>query len=233
VARELDAALETASPAYRGANDDFARASRVIGAVDEGAEMARPSTRASDNVARFGAMTPDEQAAARSGYGDRQMARVEAQAGPFTNRARPFTSAKSTMERGALALDPGLLDRRIGRENTMFETSRQALGGSQTADNLADAAESAGYDSNAIVNLITGNFGTGARQILQAVTGAARGQNEETRRIITRALMSQNPGEVLAKASQTVKSDATRRAIVDALAAASGQRTGYLISQNP
>jgi hypothetical protein len=233
VVRELDGALETASSAYRGANDEFATASRVIGAVDEGAEMARPSTRAADNVGRFGAMTPDEQAAARVGYGDRQLARAEAQAGPFTNRARPFTSAKSAAERGAMALDPGLLDRRLGRENTMFETARQALGGSQTADNLADAAESAGYDANAIVNLLTGNFGTGARQILQAIVQTARGQNEETRRIIAQALMSRNPAEVLARTSQTAGSDATRRAIVDALAAASGQRVGYLMSQNP
>jgi hypothetical protein len=233
VSRELDGALEGASPDYRAANDGFATSSRVIEAVDEGAEMARPSTRAADNLARFGAMTADEQAAARVGYGDRQMARVEAQAGPLTNRARPFTSAGSEAERRGMAINPDLLGRRIDRENVMFDTTRQALGGSQTADNLADAAESAGYDSNAIVNLLTGNFGTGARQILQAVGHGARGHNEETRQIIARALLSREPGQALARAAERTNSDATRRAIVEALAAASGQRVGHLMSQNP
>ena len=32
-----------------------------------------------------------------------------------------------------------LLQRRLGREMTMFETRNAALGGSKTADNLADA----------------------------------------------------------------------------------------------
>jgi hypothetical protein len=132
-----------------------------------------------------------------------------------------------------MALNPDLLGRRLDRENTMFETTRQALGGSQTADNIADTAESAGYDASAIVNLLTGNFGTGARQLLQAAGQAVRGQNDETRKIIAQALLSREPGKVLAQAMQTTDSDATRRAIVDALAVASGQKTGYLISQNP
>jgi cytochrome c1 len=233
VMRELDGSLEQSSGGYRAANDEFARASRVIEAVDEGATMARPSTRATDNASRFGQMTPDEQAAARVGYGDQQLARVEAAAGPGTNRARPFTSSKSAAERNAMALNPDLLGRRLDRENTMFETTRQALGGSQTADNIADTAESAGYDASAIVNLLTGNFGTGARQLLQAAGQAVRGQNDETRKIIAQALLSREPGKVLAQAMQTTDSDATRRAIVDALAVASGQKTGYLISQNP
>lgn len=233
VQQQLDGALEASSAPYRAANDDFARASKVMDAVDEGAEMARPSNRAADNVARFGAMTPEQQAAARLGYGDALMGRTEAQAGPWTNRARPFTSAKSEAERGAMALNPDLLGRRVDRENTMFETARQALGGSQTADNLADAAESAGFDASAIVNLLTGNFGTGARQLLQAAGQTMRGQNEETRQIIARALLSRDPADVLANAAQTTNSDQTRRAIVDALGIASGQKAGYFISQNP
>lgn len=233
VQRELDGALEQASGGYRAANDDFARASRVIDAVDEGAEMARPGARAVDTTGRFQRMSPDQKAAARVGYGDRQLAKVEGAAGPFTNRARPFTSEKARQEMGSLALDPDRLGRRIDRENVMFDTYRQALGGSQTADNLADAAESSGYDASAIVNLLTGNFGTGARQLLQAAGHAIRGQNEETRQIIARALLSRDPGSVLAQAAQQTRSDATRKAIVDALAIASGQKVGHFISQNP
>lgn len=231
--RELDGALENASAGYRTANDEFARASRVIGAVDEGAEMARPGARATDNTARFSGMTPDEQDAARVGYGDRQLARVEAAAGQGTNKARPFTSTKSAAEREVMALDPALLGRRLDRENVMHETFTQALGGSRTADNIADAAESAGYDASAIVNLLSGNFGTGARQLLTSVAQAAKGQNEETRQIIARALMSRDPTTVINKALGQSKSDATRRALIDALATAAGQRGGYFMSQNP
>jgi hypothetical protein len=178
-------------------------------------------------------MTPDERVAARVGYGDRQLSKIESAAGPGTNKARPFTSEKSATERNAMALDPERLDRRIGRENTMFETSRQALGGSQTADNLADAAESSGFDANALVNILSGRVVTGVSQIATALKQAAKGQNEETRQIIARALLSRDPGKALTAAVKTTKSDETRRAVTNALITAAGQNTGYFINQNP
>ena len=231
VATELDAALENASTGYRKANDEFARASRVIDAVDEGSDMASPRRRASDTTARFASMTPDQQAAARIGYGDRQLAGIEAAAGPYTNRARPFTSNKSMQERAAMALDPERLERRIQRENVMFETRRQAIGGSQTADNLADNAS--GVDASAVVNILSGNFGAGLRQVLTAASQMTKGQNKETRQIIARALMARDPQAVLTEATKRTNSDQTRRAIVDALLSAAGQKAGYLASQNP
>ena len=62
---------------------------------------------------------------------------MERNAAPSTNKAKPLMSPKVAAERQAMALDPALLDRRLARENTMWETQKQALQASRTADELA------------------------------------------------------------------------------------------------
>jgi len=211
----LDKALETASPRYRTANDDFARASRVIEAVDEGAAMARPGARASDTTKRFSQMTPNEKNAARAGYGDRLLARIEAAAGENANRARPLTSTKAKTEAEAMAIDPGMFARRMGRENVMHETMSRALGGSRTADNLEDIADLDGYDG-VLSSLLTGNWRRAAMQGLQGASNTALGIDPGTRQIIARALMSNNTDSFKKAVNQSKSSD-QRRAVVDAL----------------
>lgn len=49
---ELDGALEASSQGYRTANDNFAKASRTIDAVDEGAAATSGRLRSEDNLAR-------------------------------------------------------------------------------------------------------------------------------------------------------------------------------------
>jgi hypothetical protein len=53
------------------------------------------------------------------------------------------------------------LQRQIGRENTMFQTRNQAMGGSKTVDNLNDDAAMAVSPEviGVLRNVVSGNFG--------------------------------------------------------------------------
>lgn len=215
----LDAALEGSSDMYRTANDGFRSASKVIDAVDEGAMMATRG-RAADNVPRFGAMAAAEQGAARTGYGDRLLEQLEKMTAPTANRAKPLLSPKRAMEADAMATDPRLYFDRLGRENTMWETQNRALGGSRTADNLADQGAMNGISGEvmqagkAAANL---QFGDMVQKVAGALGPILKGQNEPTRMLIAQALMSSNAGQVLAPAiAQATKSAGVRR-ILEAL----------------
>ena len=215
----LDAALEGSSDMYRTANDGFRSASKVIDAVDEGALMATRG-RAADNVPRFGAMAAPEQGAARTGYGDRLLMQLEAMKATTANRAKMVSSPKLDAEAAAMATDPRLYTDRLGREKTMWETQNKALGGSRTADNLADQGAMDGISGEvmqagkAAANL---QFGDMVQKVAGALGPILKGQNEPTRMLIAQALMSSNAGQVLAPAiAQATKSAGVRR-ILEAL----------------
>lgn len=193
----LDAALENASSGYRAANDGYRTASAVIGSVDQGAAAARPSVRAEDTIPRYQGLTPDQQAAFRTGYADPLLARVEASP-PGVNAARAFTTPKLQSELGAMATDPALFSRRIGRENTMFATQNAVLGGSKTADNLADMADAASFDYGPLASVMQGRFGEAAAKLGMKVVDAGRGVNTATREEIARMLLSKDPKKALA-----------------------------------
>lgn len=209
----IDDALAAASPEYRKAMQDYAEASRAIDAFGEGAQMARPGARAADTTRRFDQMNPAEQAAARAGYGDRQLARVEAASGG-TNRARPLTSPKSMEEARRIANDPGLLDRRIGREMEMFETRNTAIGGSPTAAKMEDVKDIEGYDVGLLPALLRRDYAGLAGQAAQRFGNVVTGMNDATRRKIADAMLS-NDVEALRAAVAQVEDGRARRMIAD------------------
>lgn len=213
----LDEALEASSDGYRTANDEFARASRVIEAVDEGAAMAAPNVRATDSTTRFRAMTPDQQGAARIGYGDRALAKIEANASPTANAAKPFNSTKVRTEAKDIALKPDLFADRITRENTMWETQNRALQGSRTADNLQDIAD-IGPMANvgrALRAAITLRPGEAMSNLGAALAPMVTGQSQQTRKLIAEMLMAKDPAKVLAKASAAKKVSETTRGLLE------------------
>lgn len=217
LASELDAALEGSSDMYRTANDGFRSASKVIGAVDEGSMMAARG-RAADTVPAFQAMNADMQGAARIGYGDRLLQQLEANASPTANKAKPLIqSQKRAAEAEAMALQPELYTNRLGRENTMWETQNKALGGSRTADNLADQSAVDGLASGALgaVRNSRGLVDMGAN-LLSALGPLAKGQNEATRKLIAQALMS-GDGSVLAPVLRQASTSEAKRRAVEAL----------------
>jgi hypothetical protein len=187
----LDNALEGSSNAYRKANDTFAKQSRVMEAVDTGKGAASGRVRAQDSIPQFKALGADEQAAFRTGYSDPMIAKVQSTGGALTNKVRPIMTDKTGLEFPAFAA-PGKSDqlgRRLAREKTMFETGNAALGGSKTADNLADSAEIAGFDPSMIRNALTGNWKQMAIQGITKSANAIQGRNSATRDLIAKALL--------------------------------------------
>lgn len=212
---ELDSALEAASSGYRAANDGYRSASRVIDAVDTGAGMAARG-RAADNVPAFNAMTAAEQDAARVGYGDLLLNRLEAVTAPTANRAKPLLSTKRKVEADAITIDPALYRNRLNRENEMWETQNRALGGSRTTDNDADVAAMEGLAGGTLDvgrSALNVQFGDAIAKIGAMLGPIARGQTDQTRMLIAQILMSSDPQAALAPVlRQQMISDAKRRA---------------------
>lgn len=233
LAKELDAALEASSDMYRTANDEFRAASKVIGSVDEGSMMATRG-RAADNVPKFGAMEAAEQNAARTGYGDRLLEQLEKISDPTSNRAKPLQSPKRVAEADAMTIDPRLYAERLGRENTMWETQNRALGGSRTADNLADQSAMEGLAGGALAAARSGanfQFGDMVARIAGALGPIARGQNEPTRMLIAQALMSGNPSQALAPVLQQAMKSANVRRILEAMLRQPLRESGEALGQ--
>lgn len=196
VKRRVDEALSEASPAYRQANDTFAQRSGVIDAVDTGRAATSGRQRSSDTIADFATMSPDQQAAFRAGYADPLIARIEAaSASPTTNKARMLNTPKFREEFQQFA-EPGQaqqLGRRVGREQRMFETLNQAVGGSRTADNIADFDDIANFDPAILTNLFKGNWKTAALSAVTKAMNEGKGLPPRVIERVGRGLMETDP----------------------------------------
>lgn len=223
----LDDALASASDPYAAARDQFRRESQAINAIDQGTAASSSRTRAADNIDQFNALTQEQQQPFRVGYVDPLIARTEAASmSPTTNKARALITGKTEQEFPAFAA-PGrgdVMGERIAREQRMFETANQALGGSRTADNLADAADVMGFDPTMIGiigNAATGNVRTAALQALQRGANALQGRNQGTRDMIARMLMQGDPTRARAELADAVRKGQTltraQQEIVNAL----------------
>lgn len=224
VYRKLDDALEKSSDMYRQANDAARAGRQNVAAVGEGAKMTRPNQRAVDTTKKFSEMTPEEQAAARVGYGDTLIGKIEASTSPTANKAKILQSPKRDAEAAIMALDPDKYGRRLSRENEMWEVQNRALGGSRTADNLQDIEGLGGLAGGAMDagrSLINLNPGDAIGKIVRALGPVAKGQNAETRALIAKALMSDDPLVALAGAVKGGKRSRAVDAIIAALARSS------------
>ncbi len=228
----LDSALERASPAYRQANDAFRAQSRTIDAVETGRAAASSRTRAADSIQTFRGMQPGEQSAFRAGYVDPVIARVEASANSATtNRARPLLTDKTAQEFAAIA-EPrraAQMGRRIGREQQMFETANAALGGSKTADNLADAAEMTRFDPGVMMNLFRGRPVAAALDAIGRVANEAQGMSPRVIEQIASVLIETNPQaarQLLTQGARNAAQNDVRRAIAAIMIGNAGGATG-------
>lgn len=228
----LDRALESASPTYRGANDAYRAQSATIDAVDAGGHAASGRTRAADTIRTFQGMEPGEQNAFRAGYVDPYIAKVESSAmSPTTNKARPLISEKTDQEFPALAIPQRAdrMGRRIAREQQMFETSNAAMGGSKTADNLADASEMSNVDPSIMANLWAGRPVKAALDMAGRLMKEAQGQPASVIAEIGRSLLTTNPQAaraLLTGGARTAAQDDLRRAIASMVLGQGGGATG-------
>jgi len=201
----LDRQMEQASQGFRQANRNFAQASRNIEAIEQGRTAARRG-RPEDTIPAFQALTPEGQQGFRAGYIDPLIEQV-AGAPVGVNKARQFTSEAFGREAGVMAPGAQRMGRQLERENVMAETRQQALGGSRTADNLADA-EAMGVDPTMIGHALRGDV---MGLLRAAMAGAARGVTGNTpavRRAVAELLLARNvpQGEFQRLLDRTVQS---------------------------
>ena len=183
---QLDTAMNAASDGYRAANARFAQQSRNIEAVGQGRDAAMRG-RTEDVIPRFQGLTPEGQQAFRAGYVDPLIAQTQG-AAFGVNKARPLINDAFQAESNAMAPGAGLMQRRIGRENTMFETRNAAMGGSKTADNLADQG-ALSVDPTLVGNILSGNWMGAARSILQSGSNALTGNTPQVRQELANILL--------------------------------------------
>lgn len=212
----LDEALEASSGGYRAANDSFRKASRIIDQIDAGAAATRPRARTGNVQAAYANLTPEQQAAFRVGYSDPVLARIEG-AAPGVNKARPLLDDASQAELGMMARDRQELLDFLRREDDMFRTGQAAMGGSMTADNMADQTDIASQGASILGNLLSGRIGAAASQGAQAALNAAQGRNTATRDLIARLLMSGDVDAALAPALAAQAKGVNQSAILEAL----------------
>jgi hypothetical protein len=205
--RDLDASMEAASPGYRAANANFAQASRNIEAIDQGRTAALRG-RPEDTIPAFQGLTREGQQAFRTGYADPLIEQAQG-AAYGVNKARPFTSDAFRDEAAALAPGNDMMQRRLGREMTMFETRNQALGGSRTADNLADA-NAMGVNPTLVGQVLSGNWGGAMRTALAAGQNALTGNTAQVRQAVADILL-QRGSSMSPAALQRMVDEATRR----------------------
>lgn len=197
VRAELDTALENASAGYKDANAAFRMKSREIDAVDTGSQAAARG-RPEDTMAAFAGLTPEGQQAFRSGYADRLMGDV--QSAPWgSNKARPLINDATGMEFPAFAAKgkADQLGNRIAREQRMFETNNAALGGSKTADNLADQADMGSFDPGIAGALLRGDWKGATVQGIMRGLNEARGMPPRVIEQVAKALMTTRPDAAL------------------------------------
>lgn len=184
--RELDSALENSSAGFRDANRNFAQRSRNIEAVGQGRDAAMRG-RTEDIIPQYQGLTQEGQQAFRSGYVDPLIAQTQG-AAFGVNKARPLINDAFQAESNVMAPGAGLMQRRLGRENTMFETRNAAMGGSKTADNLADQS-ALSVDPTLVGNILSGNWMGAARSILQSGSNALTGNTPQVRQELANILL--------------------------------------------
>jgi hypothetical protein len=179
----LDKALETASKPYAKARDTYRTFSEAKDAIPMG-KTASSRGRPEDTLDEFGRLKPHQQAGYRTGYGASLIEKVQKDPAG-TNSVRRLTADKYAAEIPALAKSRDaaeLTTRRLGRESTMFETRRQATGGSGTAENLADM-DAMALDPTIWGNIAAGNFtaglGAAGRRFLTTLSGYTPAVREE------------------------------------------------------
>jgi len=221
----LDEALEGSSAGYRLANDTYRQQSGVIDAVDMGSQAGGSRLRADDTIPQFNKLDGPQKEAFRVGYSDPLIKKLElanAQSST-TNKAKGLLSGKAGKEIPEFVAPnkTGLFGKRIDNEQTMFETANAALGGSKTADNLADAAELKGLDVGLISSLLRGDLKGVAIQAGANGANIATGASAKTREMIADALLQTDPvlirQGIIRAIQQSTNSRAVNQAIVRAV----------------
>lgn len=204
VLKSIDDSMESASDGYKAARNQFRADSRVINSVADGVKITQPRVRHKDANRLFAAALPDEQQSLRTGAADNLLKKIE-NARPGVNKAAQFETDKLDNVLGKLSSDNGKFARNIGREQTMFDTRHNALGGSQTAGRTNADLDFDGV-INGTVDAVTGNHVGLARRGVQALGRGLSGETKAVRNRLADSLMQTNPDVVMRELATAVRS---------------------------
>jgi hypothetical protein len=230
VVRQIDAAMENASAGHLAANRGFAQASRDIEAIQTGRQAATRG-RSEDTIPAFQALTPEGQGAFRSGYVDPLIANTQG-AAFGANKARPLLNDAFSAEANAMAPGNPLMQRRLGREQTMFETRNQALGNSKTAENLADA-DAMGALPALVGQVISGNMAGAARSVIAAGSNIVSGNTPAVRAAVAEILLQRGANVTPAALDRMVGDTIRKIQDVQRLAMNGGRVVAGAVAQAP
>lgn len=215
----LDEVLAKTSSNYSAARDAYRVAQQKIEALDLGKTLGARAGRPEDAIRQFEAI-PDVEArvAFRRGYVDPAIKDVQ-NAAFGTDKSRPFTSDATRQEFNAFAT-PGRADqlqRQIGREQTMFETRHQALGGSKTVDNINDH-DAMSVDPHLVGQILSGNWHGAVRSVLTAGHNLRTGNTPEVRRDVANILLQSGASVSPARLRQMVNDTVARIQFINNIA---------------
>ena len=216
----LLAEIDAINPAYREARAAYRGPMEVKDAVQVGRDMATRG-RAADTVPGFRALPAAEQQGVRIGYADKVREQLER-----TGNIPPILREK--VPKGVAELEemslyqgprqpgrPDQLRQFLTREEEMQRTSKAALGGSSTAENLADiAAGPGGSQVLGLAGAVASGSPTGiARSALEIAQRYGRGENEAQRNAITRILLENEPDAMRKIADRLARAEERRRGV--------------------
>jgi len=212
--------MDALNPYYAMARALYRGPMEVKDAVRTGQDMATRG-RYADNLDTFRAMTDAEKQGARIGYADKAVQPLE-RSGNFPAQLRE-KALKGSNELNELSLyqgprqpgQPDQLRQCLNREESMIKGSHAALGGSSTAENIADAAAGPGGAQvfGLASSVASGNPMHAATSIMDFIKTAAKGESAAQRAAIARTLMERNPDAVQAIADRLEAFDQRRRGV--------------------
>jgi hypothetical protein len=211
--------IDGINPDYAAARKAWAGPASVDEAVGRG-QYAASRGRAADNLDIFNGLGEPQKQGYRAGYADKLSEKTEL-AAPGQNVVRRLQADKYERELPALSRFQGplrpnekdTLGKALQREQTMFETRNQALGGSRTADNLADN-DAAAVNPEIIGNILGGQYLTAGRNIVARSKDTLSGNTPKVREKIAQALLNRD-GKGLEEALQmTFKNEQERRRVI-------------------
>jgi hypothetical protein len=191
VRRSFLGELDGLNATYKSARAAYADPASQAEAIGLG-QRAASRGRAADNIDTFTRLGDSQRQGFREGYADTVNSGIE-RGSQGVNAARRFSSGKMQDELNAFS-SPGKasqLQERLGREHTMFETRRQAIGGSGTAENIADQAENQ-IDPKIFASLARGDLLGAGKQAFMGAGNVLGGNTPSVRSHLADLLLSRS-----------------------------------------
>jgi len=217
--RNMLAEIDAINPAYAKARALYADPMQVREAIDVGKKMATRG-RPADTVPAFNALREGEQQGVRTGYADTIAEKVQGGDIPSILRNK---NIKGREELDALSLhqgprqpgEPDQLRKFLSREEQMKATTNKALGGSATAENIADIAASPGAADafNMVKSVVVGDPVGAGRAVVDAFNRIRSGESQAQRVAITKALLERTPEKIQDMAARIAAHEERRRGV--------------------